>query len=139
MLNCRWSLENERSSECWGGVSADPVVSAVLKALGLSYVVEQGQSDDGLTWWRKWSNGWCEQGGVVLNSSHDTTVTVTLPIAFSSTNYIIDATAQTPSAWQYCFIRDEGKTVSSFKITLGRSQTTETAYGFNWKAFGFIV
>lgn len=71
-----------------GGVLASPIVKAVLDALGVSYVVEQGQDESG-TWYRRFSNGWLEQGGVMAITS--TEGTVNFPIEFSSTEYSLIA------------------------------------------------
>ena len=55
MLNCRWSLENERSSECWGG--ANQTVKAVLEALGTNYIVEKWVNEDGTQKYQRWADG----------------------------------------------------------------------------------
>ena len=65
-----------------GGVLASPIVKAVLDSLGVSYVIEQGQDESG-NWYRRFSNGWVEQGGLVLQNTKQ----VNFPIAFSNTNF----------------------------------------------------
>ena len=51
------------------------------------YVKETGKSSDGTKWYRKWSDGWIEQGGV--HTFSDTTKqTVTFMKSFSNTDYI---------------------------------------------------
>ena len=62
-------------------------MKAVLDALGVSYVVEQGQDENG-TWYRRFSNGWVEQGGKVTRESEDN-YPVTFPVEFASTDYYI--------------------------------------------------
>ena len=55
--------------------------------------VESGTS--GNFWYRKYADGWIEQGGLLVPSSGDNNyleVTVTLPVAFSNTNYIVVST-----------------------------------------------
>ena len=55
--------------------------------------VESGTS--GNFWYRKYADGFIEQGGILVPSSGDNNyleVTVTLPIAFSNTNYIVLST-----------------------------------------------
>lgn len=42
----------------------------------------------GASWYRKWSDGWIEQGGE-FTKEHDTDITVTFPVAFRDTNYTI--------------------------------------------------
>lgn len=47
---------------------------------------------NGSNWYRKWSDGWIEQGGE-FTKVRDTNITVTFPVAFKDTNYTI-ATSQ---------------------------------------------
>lgn len=51
------------------------------------FVIESWISDDGLSWYRKYSSGWVEQGGMLSGTS----ATVTLPIEMANTNYNIFA------------------------------------------------
>lgn len=51
------------------------------------YVKETGKSSNGTKWYRKWSDGWIEQGGVHTFSGF-TTQTVTFMKSFSNTDYI---------------------------------------------------
>lgn len=51
------------------------------------YVKETGKSSDGTKWYRKWSDGWIEQGGVHTFSG-STNQTVTFMKSFSNTDYI---------------------------------------------------
>ena len=44
--------------------------------------------NDGTNWYRKWSDGWVEQGGIVSNQQVET-VTITLMIPMSDSNYHI--------------------------------------------------
>lgn len=46
----------------------------------------------GSNWFRKWNDGWIEQGGE-FTKQRDTNITVTFPVAFKDTNYTI-ATSQ---------------------------------------------
>lgn len=55
-----------------------------LNAAGVRTVVETYQSGD--SWYRKWSDGYCEQGGVFPSGS-DTTQTLTLLVPYASTTY----------------------------------------------------
>ena len=82
VLNCLWSLENEQSSECWGGVSADPVVSAVLNAVGKRYLVEKGESEDGNQTWEQYSDGYkvCTIRGYYSIEKHNET----FPVEYAS-------------------------------------------------------
>lgn len=95
MLNCLWSLENERSSECWGGASASPIVKAVLDNVGRRYLVEHTEADDGSWQYDLYSDGFLVQRGQALFSIKTNTIkTISLPKAFGSTNYFVVATRQ---------------------------------------------
>lgn len=55
------------------------------------HIVEAWRATDGNTWYRKWSDGWVEQGGVLIPSSgNDDYIkfTVTLPVAYVDTTYV---------------------------------------------------
>ena len=48
------------------------------------YLVEKWQSDDGTSWYRKWSDGWIEQGGQHGAVSNSNPVSVTFPTPFTN-------------------------------------------------------
>lgn len=52
------------------------------------HIVETWSSDT--SWYRKWSDGWIEQGGTILGASGKNTVT--FPVGFRDTNYYIQKT-----------------------------------------------
>lgn len=54
-----------------------------------AYVTQTWTADDGLSWYRKWSDGWIEQGGIANSGGH---VTVSLPLGFSDENYFVMST-----------------------------------------------
>lgn len=67
--------------------TADQTVSAVLEATNKAYIVETGDSEDGLSHYRRWSNGTIEQWGeCVVNKRYEAR---TLFIPFTSANYRI--------------------------------------------------
>ena len=52
------------------------------------YVKETGKSSDGNSWYRKWSDGWIEQGGRVKAVGYDSEArNVTFMVTMSNTNY----------------------------------------------------
>ena len=87
MLNCRWSLENERSFIYWGGVSADPVVSAVLGAIGKQYLVEHQEAEDGSWWYDRYSDGFIRL--IITQHLVGSGITVTFPIAFTKQPVVV--------------------------------------------------
>lgn len=120
----------------WWGVktlSQDDVKAAVLGALNsldakadraAAYVVTQWRR--GKSWYRKWSDGFIEQGGYKGQNTN----TVTLNISFSNTDYYWNhlryRTGSTSNGYNYFF----NKTTSSI-------QTSDTEeYGY-WYACGY--
>ena len=96
-------------------------------------VVETYQN--GASWYRIWSDGWCEQGGVSPSGADQATVTVTLLKAFSNTNYTVASVQRDGPAGNYTNgIRVLNYTTSSFQINY-RTGGTTTAY---WVAYGYI-
>lgn len=78
-------------------------------------------------WYRKWSDGWIEQGGT-FTKQHDTNITVTFPVAFRNTNYTI-ATAQ------YAHLSRDAPTCSfTAKLTTGFTHNYGS-WGSNWDWF----
>lgn len=120
MLNCRRSLENERSSECWGGVSADPVVSAVLNAVGKRFVVEIIDTEDGFHCVR-YSDGYIEINALIPEGSFagGSQPSITFPIAFSNTDYVL-VPAPTSGSSQYSItnVREVSGTRTTTGVTL---------------------
>ena len=58
--------------------TANANVKKVLNALrGEGSVIKSWKSDDGTQWYRKWSDGFLEQGGVVSDINTEASVTVT--------------------------------------------------------------
>lgn len=51
----------------------------------------------GTSWYRKYSDGWIEQGGE-FTKQHDINITVTFPVAFRDTNYTIATSQYAPSS-----------------------------------------
>lgn len=66
--------------------TAEQIVSAVLEATNKAYIVETGDANDGKSHYRRWSDGTIEQWGIILNAPKST-VTITFPIEFSSTDF----------------------------------------------------
>lgn len=75
----KWVLQNPATGI---GITAN-----TLNAQGVRTVVDSYVSQN--NWWRKWSDGWLEQGGVITASSSSSFQN--LPIPFGDTNYFIVA------------------------------------------------
>lgn len=103
--------------------------------LSAPYVVETWKSDDGSSWYRKWSDGWIEQGGILTCTSADNSKVVTFKLPFSNTNYQIQTTiVTTRESASYdgeIFVR--AKTTTTF--TAGSRLDNSSEY--MWHAFGY--
>lgn len=89
---------------------------------------------NGTSWYRIWSDGWKEQGGVVLTGNSATPVTVTLLTPFSDANYTLQATCN-PLTVQWVQMVDlqiVNKTATSFGIIANPSNNNN-----NWFACGY--
>ena len=119
-----------------GGVLASPVVKAVLDALGVSYVVEQGSDESG-SWYRRFSNGWVEQGGYIADMPYSM-IRVTYPVEFRDENYVILMTAngsQSVIGWSEGF---EEKSKMTTGINLQGNYTSDTNL-YSWEAKGYAA
>ena len=98
------------------------------------YVTETYQN--GASWYRVWSDGWCEQGGLLPSASSAQKVTVTFLKTFSNTNYNIfkNVAANNSDGVSY-------RVVSFYDKQLSQADTYATAGGSGiatWEAHGFI-
>ena len=92
-------------------------------------LIDSWISEDGLSFYRKYSDGWIEQGG---RCGGGQPVTVALPLSFSSTNYRIVAVGclgSTSDSYEQCSIYS--KSLDSFRIA-GRNASAR-----EWLAVGF--
>lgn len=95
-----------------------------------------GTYQNGASWYRVWSDGWCEQGGLLPSASSAQKVTVTFLKTFSNTNYNIfkNVAANNSDGVSY-------RVVSFYDKQLSQADTYATAGGSGiatWEAHGFI-
>lgn len=93
-----------------------------------AYVTESWRSDK--NWYRKWSNGFIEQGGYVEKNSSGGIINVTTNIPFTSTFFFIGCTG--PFKDLQPFFRHDS--TSNFMIT---SADAPSQYRCTWYACGF--
>ena len=94
------------------------MVSAVLGAIGKRYLVEHWESEDGTTWYDRYSDGWVVQWGIKKKSGGRTTIT--LPVTMANTSYFAfvtnsDLAGNDENGWEMtngCNL--ETRTTSSF-------------------------
>jgi hypothetical protein len=91
---------------------------------------------NGTSWYRKWSDGWIEQGGILEGASSNPKV-VTLLVSMSNTAYHIQLTSQyTTTATAVPCVSDNAsylKTSSSFYVY----NSTVTTYDAYWEVKGY--
>lgn len=80
------------------------------------YVKETGKSSDGTSWYRKWSDGWIEQGGITQSARGATSRTIKLCTTFSSSNYFVVVQSYTGGSYdsKHNNFHVEEKSLSSF-------------------------
>lgn len=81
-----------------------------------AYITETWKSTDGTSWYRKWSDGWIEQGGSYKTDSiYWASITLTVPM--KTTHYHCDATSNfTDENKQNSFMYIIDKTTSRFTL-----------------------
>ena len=91
--------------------------SAGYTMQGQATVIESYLSSDGLTWYRKWSDGWKECGMLYQSSSISLSQgeskdlgLIALPIQFSNTNYNVQCTTTWTASAGHQFVFDTSKT-----------------------------
>lgn len=104
------------------------------KLNSMKYVVETGQSEDGLQWYRKWSDGWIEQGGF-CQVARDTTTDISLLIPFTTLNYnvIITALGGSRPNGQYL----NGNSLYDKNYNFFTIYTYDYTFDRNWYACGY--
>lgn len=85
------------------------------------YVKRTGKSSDGMGWYRKWSDGWTEQGGITQSARGQTSRTIKLCTTFSSSNYFVVVQSYTGGASNsiYNNFHVQEKSLSSFSTVAG--------------------
>ena len=97
---------------------------------------------NGTSWYRVWSDGWCEQGGHYTHNNVEGTITTTFIKPFINTNYNLQITKElgsvSASVTDYQFISSyvaSSKTTSRFQV---RMTTANILNGYDWQASGYI-
>ena len=95
------------------------------------YIIETYRN--GSEWYRLWSDGWCEQGGIIAKAH---LATIDLIKNYPDTNYSVQCTGNTPSS-DYVYITAYNKSTSSFTVAIvkGTSGVSSTVC---WEAKGYI-
>ena len=104
-----------------------PTISfaTAMNTVGIRTVVETYQN--GTSWYRVYSDGWCEQGDSAYVASSRT---IYLLKAFASTNY--NVSAMCGSGGSYAGVSGDTQTTTSFYLSVVSSNS------WNWMACGYI-
>lgn len=122
-------------------------VNAIQTATPNAYITERWSS--GTSWYRRWSDGWIEQGGMVaytsnISSGKNADMTLTFNTPFNDTKYTLVATSNrsncytyegSPSPYDYQN-RFTTATVISFR-NVNQSETSTGTKGATWYACGY--
>ena len=102
------------------------------------YIIEVSDKTLMPSWYRIYSDGWCEQGGLAGNASSAVNVTVNLLKPFLNTTYSLFGGAQEPESAKGAFsVGFYGKTTTTFSAAL-HDDTTINKGTFTWEAHGYI-
>lgn len=99
-----------------------------------AFVTETWRSEDGNNWYRKWSDGWIEQGGLQVASQQGI---ITFLKAFSNMNYTFNATLiLSDYSYVYFQLSVHTKTESSIKY-ISTGGASRQPCQFMWYACGY--
>lgn len=99
---------------------------------GTAYITHTWVSSDMSSWYRKWSDGWIEQGGT-FTKVRDINICISFPKAFKDTNYTIVTSQYQRTEWSEGIGSDfTDKTTTGFTHNYG-------SWGgkWDWRASGF--
>lgn len=104
------------------------------------YVKEAGKSSNGTSWYRKWSDGWLEQGGTAVKTVlNGETATVSLPIAYKDASYSIRGIGvKRKGYYGYASIEQDSITKSSFAYAGMANTAPDGVVEFYWYTCGYI-
>lgn len=105
-----------------------------LKAIFGPYIVETYSS--GTSWYRVWSDGWCEQGGQTSSISTGASLSVQLHKTFSDTDYTLLVTSNS-NYYANAQANNTAVKTSSSEILISNGSNISTV--FSWEAKGFIA
>ena len=90
------------------------------------------------TWYRKYADGWVEQGGVYTGSvSAGNSVAITLAVTMSDANYTLNITGeQNSNNYSYAVIKDGSKTTTGFSLFAGGGSGGDSINAACWQVSG---
>lgn len=115
------------------------VKAAISQIQAIPHIIETWKSDNGTSWYRKWSDGWIEQGGNVLQSSSWTRIVFCTPfnsIPVYAQYQLANLVGNYPDYFNLTTIMDNFTTVGMNIFTKDGENRTATNQGF-WYACGY--
>lgn len=112
----------------WQGMDAPGLHQRVVKGHEVIAFQAPTSSND-YTWYRKYADGWVEQGGFVSNTSGEQTVN--FPITMADTNYAMFKTMAIASSNNVQY-----SNVSFYARTTASAKTTTAGADFSWEVKG---
>lgn len=106
----------------WNG---NPVITIVAK--------QDPTSENSYTWYRKYADGWVEQGGR-FNRAGATTVNLPIEMADADAYNL-----QLTSVDRYQFAASGSRTTNSFNVTTGDDSTSNNDAVVNWRVCGYAA
>ena len=93
------------------------------------------------TWYRKYADGWVEQGGVYTGSlSAGNSVAITLAVVMSDANYTLNITGeQNSNNYSYAVIADGSKTTTGFSLFAGGASSGDSIKAACWQVSGMAA
>ena len=98
------------------------------------HLVETWKSADGSSWYRKYSDGWIEQGSTVKNVTGEYTASITLLVPFTTTEYTISVSGVSSQNGPYS---DVGTLQAKTKTSFTHSFYNNVAVDPTWYACGY--
>lgn len=119
---------------------ANQIVLKVLNDLkektGLGGVVDSWSDGQG-NFWRKYADGWIEQGGIIVGQSESKIEAVTFHTSFSNTSYSFFLSKQITSTATQFSARATGDMYSDKQVSSVKIFHWELATNLNWFACGY--
>lgn len=118
----------------------EPIKKAISAKMdgSVNHIVEEWHSPENLIWYRKWSNGWIEQGGVVTDTTSNTKSTVLLVTPFTTTSYTLEISMETKDVWINGWgVGTLNKTTTSFDFRVSTISNATGTQKINWYSCGF--
>ena len=114
-------------------------LDALYNRTSNSVIVESGKSST--SWWRKWSDGFIEQGGKTANVTNSG-LNISFAKSFSNTNYYVLATvtgsnSSDTGSYEYGLTVAYPTSKSSFKVYLRSYENNYVSKPIFWYANGY--